>query len=134
MKKLFFSLLLCVSFTITAQETSASQEKAVALIKASGGDKAFEDAISQIGVSVSSENKEAYNTEAKATLDEIYTKLGTLYTEEFTDAELDELIKFYDTELGKKLSEKQYLISQKAMMIGQTWGMQVGAIAQKYAQ
>ncbi|SMC38643.1 DUF2059 domain-containing protein [Cellulophaga tyrosinoxydans] len=134
MKKLFFSLLLCVSFTITAQETSASQEKAVALIKASGGDKAFEDAISQIGASVSSENKEAYNTEAKATLDEIYTKLGTLYTEEFTDAELDELIKFYDTELGKKLSEKQYLISQKAMMIGQTWGMQVGAIAQKYAQ
>ena len=134
MKKLFFSLLLCVSFTITAQETSASQEKAVALIKASGGDKAFEDAISQIGASVSSENKEAYNTEAKATLDEIYTKLGTLYTEEFTDAELDELIKFYDTELGKKLSEKQYLISQKAMVIGQTWGMQVGAIAQKYAQ
>lgn len=134
MKKLFFSLLLCVSFTITAQETSASQEKAVALIKASGGDRAFEDAISQIGASVSSENKEAYNTEAKATLDEIYTKLGTLYTEEFTDAELDELIKFYDTELGKKLSEKQYLISQKAMMIGQTWGMQVGAIAQKYAQ
>jgi uncharacterized protein len=134
MKKLFFSLLLCVSFTITAQETSASQEKAVALIKASGGDKAFEDAISQLGASVSSENKEAYNTEAKATLDEIYTKLGTLYTEEFTDAELDELIKFYDTELGKKLSEKQYLISQKAMMIGQTWGMRVGAIAQKYAQ
>ncbi len=134
MKKLFFSLLLCVSFMITAQETSASQEKAVALIKASGGDRAFEDAISQIGASVSSENKEAYNTEAKATLDEIYTKLGTLYTEEFTDAELDELIKFYDTELGKKLSEKQYLISQKAMMIGQTWGMQVGAIAQKYAQ
>ena len=44
----------------------------------------------------------------------------------------EELVAFYNTDLGKKLAEKQLGLTQKAMMFGQSWGMEVQTIAQKY--
>ncbi|QWX83686.1 DUF2059 domain-containing protein [Cellulophaga sp. HaHaR_3_176] len=134
MKKLFFAIILLATLSIQAQENSAIQAKGIELIKVSGGASAFEDAIAQIGAGVGADNKEAYKAEANGTLNDIYLQLGVLYAEEFTENEIDELLKFYETDLGKKLSVKQNLISQKAMMIGQSWGAKVAQIAQKYAQ
>ncbi len=134
MKKILFVIALFIAITLQAQESTTIQEKAISLIKASGATNAFDDAIAQIGVGVPDDKKEAYTAEAKETLDDIYTQIATLYAVEFTESELDKLIAFYKTDLGKKLSVKQNLISQKAMMIGQTWGMKVGGIAQKYIQ
>ncbi len=134
MKKVVLVLILLVAINLQAQEKSVLQTKSEKLIKLTGAGKAFEDAIMQIGAGVGADNKEAYKKEAEGTLGEIYDQLGALYAEEFTEEEVDALISFYNTELGKKLSVKQLLISQKAMMIGQSWGMKVGGIAQKYAQ
>ena len=47
---------------------------------------------------------------------------------EFTQDEIKELVAFYNTDLGKKLAEKQLSLTQKAMMFGQTWGMEVQAL------
>ncbi|RKR14750.1 uncharacterized protein DUF2059 [Maribacter vaceletii] len=134
MKKVVLGLILFLAVTVQAQEKSALQTKSEELIKLTGAGKAFEDAIMQIGAGVGADKKEAYKKEAEGTLVEIYDQLGALYAEEFTEEEIDSLISFYHTDLGKKLSVKQLLISQKAMMVGQTWGMKVSGIAQKYAQ
>ncbi|WP_345190974.1 hypothetical protein [Algibacter agarivorans] len=34
--------------------------------------------------------------------------------------------------MGKKLANKQFGLTQKAMVFGQSWGMEVQGIAQKY--
>ena len=60
------------------------------------------------------------------------TIIGLMGMAEFTQDEITELVAFYNTDLGKKLAEKQVGLSQKAMMFGQSWGMEVSAIAQKY--
>ena len=44
----------------------------------------------------------------------------------------DKKAAFYKTDLGEKLANKQIELSQKAMELGQSWGMQLQAIAQKY--
>ena len=134
MKKVAFAIILFLAVNVQAQEKSVLQTKSEELIKLTGAGKAFEDAIAQIGAGVGADKKEAYKKEAEGTLGEIYDKLGALYAEEFTEEEIDSLISFYNTDLGKKLSVKQLQISQKAMMVGQTWGMKVSGIAQKYAQ
>lgn len=51
---------------------------------------------------------------------------------EFTRDEIKALVKFYNTDLGKKLAVKQLGLTQKAMAFGQSWSMEVQAIAQKY--
>lgn len=117
---------------VKAQDDASYKEETIVFIKLTGSVAAFENAISQLGVTVSDANKEAYKKEAYATLDGLYDKIADLYMDTFTEEEIKELTAFYHTDLGKKLAEKQLSLSQSALMLGQTWGMEVQAIAQKY--
>ena len=133
MKKVLLLLFLSTTLAIHAQDTSEFKKETIEFIKLTGSGAAFDDAISQIGsMMVSEANKEAYQKEANATLDGLYDKLADLYMSEFTQSEIKELVAFYHTDLGKKLAEKQLSLTQKGMMLGQTWGMELQGIAQKY--
>ncbi|MDD7885898.1 DUF2059 domain-containing protein [Flavivirga sp. 57AJ16] len=134
MKKTLLVCLLGITiiFQTNAQDNTEFKKITVEFIKLTGAGAAFENAIAQIGSGVSDTNKEAYTKEAKGTLDALYAKMAELYMAEFTQDEIKELVAFYNTDLGKKLSEKQLSLTQKAMMFGQSWGMEVQGIAQKY--
>lgn len=132
MKKALLVLLLFVTAVIQAQDTSEFKKETIEFIKLTGSGAAFDNAIAQIGAMVSEANKEAYQKEANTTLDGLYDKLADLYMTEFTQSEIKELIAFYHTDLGKKLAVKQLSLTQKGMMLGQTWGMELQGIAQKY--
>ncbi|MEW4922404.1 DUF2059 domain-containing protein [Algibacter sp. 2305UL17-15] len=132
MKNLVLAFVLLSAISIQAQDTSEFKTETIEFIQLTGATKAFDEAINQIGAMVSEENKEAYTKEAKATLTGLYAKMSELYMAEFTRDEIQELVKFYKTDLGKKLAGKQLSLAQKGMMMGQSWGMEVQGIAQKY--
>jgi hypothetical protein len=134
MKKIILLGVFLLAFSAQAQENAVYKNDAVALIKATGAGASFDGAISQIGtaVGVSQDKNEKYTAEANGTLKGLYEKMAELYTAEFSHDEIKELLKFYDSDLGKKMASKQMLLSQKGMMMGQKWGMEVQAIAQKY--
>lgn len=132
MKKILLVCMLMVVFATQAQDNIDFKSETVEFLKITGAGAAFENAIAQIGAGVSEENKEAYTQEANGTLIGLYDKMADLYMAEFSQDEIRELIAFYNTDLGKKLAEKQLGLTQKAMSFGQSWGMEVSAIAQKY--
>ncbi|MCB4798347.1 DUF2059 domain-containing protein [Neotamlana laminarinivorans] len=134
MKKLVLLCLFVLALTtqVQAQDNAAFKTDTVEFLKLTGAGAAFEKAIEQIGAMVSLENKEAYRKEATGTLDGLYEKMADLYMAEFTHDEVKELTAFYKSDLGTKLAEKQVMLTQKAMSLGQTWGMEVSGIAQKY--
>ena len=125
-------LIFAVSTQAKAQENSEFKNETVEFLKLTGAGDAFESAINQIGAMVSEVNKADYTKEASGTLDGLYEKMADLYMVEFTQDEIKELIAFYNTDLGKKLAEKQLGLTQKAMLFGQSWGIEVQTIAQKY--
>ncbi|TGV03825.1 DUF2059 domain-containing protein [Flavivirga rizhaonensis] len=127
MKKILFVCMLMLTITVKAQENTEFKDVTVKFIKLTGAGAAFENAIGQIGAGVSEANKEANKT-----LEPLYIKMADIYMAEFTIDEIKELVAFYKTDLGKKLSEKQLGLTQKAMIFGQSWGMEVQGIAQKY--
>ena len=133
MKKILVSCLFLavVSFS-QAQENSDYKNETIEFLKTTGAGSAFENAITQIGTMVAETNKAAYIKEAQGTLEDLYSQLAELYMAEFTHEEIKELVVFYKTDLGKKLAEKQLGLTQKAISLGQAWGMKVQAIAQKY--
>ena len=134
MKKILLLCLFAVAvFQTQAQNDDTFKSETIEFLKLTGAATAFENAIDQIGAAVTIENREAYTKEAMGTLDGLYSKMADLYMEEFTHDEIKELVAFYNTDLGKKLAEKQLGLTQKAMMFGQSWGMEVQAIAQKYS-
>jgi hypothetical protein len=134
MKKVLFVCLFMVAFAAksNAQDDSGFKEETIEFIKLTGAGSAFEGAIAQLGMMVSEENKEAYTKEANGTLVGLYDKMADLYMSEFTQAEIQELIAFYHTDLGKKLAEKQLKLTQRGMAFGQSWGIEVQGIAAKY--
>lgn len=134
MKKILLlcTFVLAITSQVNAQDNTDFKKETVEFLKLTGAGEAFENAIGQIGAMVSEENKAAYIKEALGTLDRLYDKMANLYMEEFTQNEIKELVTFYNTDLGKKLATKQLDLTQKAMMFGQSWGMEVQGIAQKY--
>lgn len=134
MKKILIGSLFIIAFVtkIQAQDNSEFKKETIEFIKLTGAGSAFENAIAQIGAMVSDANKEIYTKEAKETLVGLYNKMAELYMAEFTHDEIKQLVAFYKTDLGKKLAEKQLGLTQKAMAFGQSWGMEVQSIAQKY--
>ena len=134
MKKIALICLLMTlfSFQMQAQDNSDFKKETIEFIKITGAASAFENAISQIGTMVSEDKKESYTKEANGTLIGLYDKIAELYMEEFTKSEIKDLVAFYNTDLGKKLANKQLSLTQKAMSFGQSWGMEVQTIAQKY--
>jgi uncharacterized protein len=134
MKRILLVCLFALAITtqMNAQDNAEFKNETVEFLKLTGAGAAFEDAIAQIGAMVPTEKKEDYTKEANGTLVGLYDKMAELYMAEFTQAEIKELVAFYNTDLGKKLAEKQLTLTQKAMMFGQSWGMEVSGIAQKY--
>lgn len=133
MKKMLFVLALVFTFSVNAQDSSDFKSKTIEFIKLTGSAQMFDDAISQIGMMVPEDKKEAYTKEAQGTLNDLYSELANIYIKEFTEAEIDELIEFYNSEIGQKLASKQTAITQSGMAVGQNWGMSLSQIAQKYS-
>jgi len=54
-----------------------------------------------------------------------------IYSRHFTHEEILDIIAFYETPTGRKMTEKLPLITQESMMAGQQWGMEIGERIQK---
>ncbi len=76
---------------------------------------------------------ESYWTAFEEELDinELLNRLIPVYEKHFTKKELQQIIKFYKSPIGMKVSATQPLITQESMVIGQEFGEEV---AQKILQ
>jgi hypothetical protein len=133
MRKIILISAFLVAFATQAQGDLAYQNTAMEFVKITSMNARFDMAINHLGKNVLSAKKEVFQTEANATLESLYYETANLYMREFTQTELEDLVTFYKTNLGKKLAEKQTIISQKAMLMGVSWGKEVEAIAKKYS-
>lgn len=57
---------------------------------------------------------------------EIVKLIIPIYEKHYTEEEIDQLILFYQSPIGKKMVEKMPLVIQESMEIGQKWGMEIG--------
>ena len=58
---------------------------------------------------------------------ELIELVAHVYAEHFTTAELEQLIEFYESPIGRKLVGEQTEVTKETMAIGRRWGMAVGA-------
>lgn len=133
MKKIIVLSMLLVAFTVKAQDNTSGEKLAVELIKLTGSTNMFDTAIKEMGSKVYAEKRAAYTKEAEATLDDLYAKIAKIYIEEFSNEELNKLLAFYKSDLGKKLASKQTIISRKGLVLGVAWGHDIQEIAEKYS-
>ena len=136
MKKIILPILL---FVLTAHTTIAQdsllQAKVSKMMELSGAKANFDVAIDQmIGMQkqnymniLSDDYFDEFVKEAKTTgFEEISAQLVPIYLKHFTEAEIDGIIAFYESEVGRAMAEKSPVIMQESMQIGQQWGREMG--------
>ncbi len=140
-------LILCLVFgtslTIKAQEAlneSANDSYALKvekMLELSGASKNFEVAIETIlelqkesyGSILSDEFFDEIEKEIKVVgFEKLVPEFIPLYKRHLTEEDLDGIITFYESDIGKKLNEKTPLIMQEAMHIGAKWGEEIGEV------
>lgn len=135
MKNTFYAVVfLLVGFSGFSQEADAAYKaKAVKLIEINSG-ATFDVMLKPLYGMVAEENRDAFKAEVKASMGDLYDQLAVVYMESFTEAELDEVIAFYNTTVGKKMVSELPIIMEKSMQIGQMWGMKLQPLMAKYAK
>ncbi|WP_324719252.1 DUF2059 domain-containing protein [Salinimicrobium sp. HB62] len=132
-KVLCVVFLMFMGFQSQAQVKNDVQKKAVELIKMTSGQQ-FDIILEPIVKMMPEENREAFKKEMMTSLEDIYTKLAQVYIEEFTEAEIDEILAFYQTPVGEKMRAITPELTRKGMEIGQQWGQELQPIMMKYMQ
>ncbi len=59
-------------------------------------------------------------------IDELVELLVPVYQKYLTQEDLEEIIAFYKTPVGKKFALRNPAIMQESMQVGQQWGMKIG--------
>ncbi|MCL2026706.1 MAG: DUF2059 domain-containing protein [Leptospirales bacterium] len=135
-------LFQCLSFVYanTKSGTDAEYVKALnMLFDVSGNTELYNMTIKQILAilreqhpDISEENWIAIEKEfTEVSLNELTVMLMPVYKKYLTIDDLKEIIKFYNTPVGRKYSKNLLPLTQDAMMVGSEWGRKIG---QKFSE
>ena len=134
MKKIILLFLFAVSFTgINAQEKSY-KETLKEMLVISGSEETFKVAITQMvamyrqqSSSVPVEVWDEVEKEFKKTsMDDLVDMLVPVYQKHLTLSDIQGIISFYKSPVGKKYAKQTPSIMQESMQVGAKWGAQLG--------
>lgn len=63
--------------------------------------------------------------------EDLIRRIIPVYTKNFSEKEIDDLLAFYQTSTGKTMIEKMPVILQESMSIGETWGRELSQALEK---
>ncbi|MCK4677882.1 MAG: DUF2059 domain-containing protein [Bacteroidales bacterium] len=136
MKKIISILTLLLVFTtISFGQVDTNYSKTLKkMFEVSGTEESYKAIITQLITmfkqqysDVSAEIwDELANEFVKTSLNDLVDMLVPIYKKYLTQNDLEELIKFYHTPVGKKFAKNTPLIIQESMQVGQQWGVKMG--------
>lgn len=133
MKKLILAVaIILVSQFGMAQD--AFKADVLKVLKASGSGAQMELAKEEVMASIPEENRADFSKDFDASLPSLYDKMVKVYMEAFTHDEVKQMLKFYDSPVGKKITEKAGELTKKNMVAAQEWGMELQGLMMKYMQ
>ncbi len=132
MKKL---IVLCFCFmSFSAMQAQDFKSDILKYFKLSGGDSGIEIAKSQLLPMIPEQHHAAFTKDFQASLSTFYDKMVEIYMQEYTHTEIKEILVFYDSPVGKKITAKTGELAQKSIQIGQAWGQTLEPIMMKYME
>lgn len=133
MKKFIVTItVVLVSHFAMAQD--AFKQDVLKVLKATGAAAQMELAKEQVMGNIPEEKKAAFSKDFDDSLPSLYDKMAKVYMEMYTHEEVKQILKFYDTPVGKKMSNKAGELTQKNMEAAQEWGMELQTMMMKYMQ
>lgn len=133
MKKnvLTFAFLLITAFSFSQD---AFKNDVVKYLEVSGQANTFKMITKDLVANIPEAKQADFKKELDASIGDLLVKMADMYMTEFTHDEIKALLKFYDSPVGKKLTDKTEVLYNKGQAVGQEWGMGLQALMMKYMQ
>jgi hypothetical protein len=133
MKKLFIAgaFFFIAHFAIAQDAFKADVLK---VIQQSGAAAPMQMAKEQVMENIPLTKREAFSKEFDATLPALYEEIAKIYMEVYTHEDVKQMLKFYESPIGKKMSSSLGEITKKSTVAGQEWGTGLQSIMMKYMQ
>jgi uncharacterized protein len=78
---------------------------------------------------------DAFLERARREISHLVDEMVPIYAAHFTPAQLTELVRFYESPLGRHVAEVQPLVTQESIQAGQRWGGAIGrAVAESLSE
>ena len=126
MKKGLLFLAAFVLLTFGAQAQSAEFKASVRKLMAVSGSDATLKMIPEQILSMIEQQAEIQAMFSEEALLSLMDRMVPIYAKYYTQQDMDDLIAFYDTPLGKKLSTVQPQITLESMSVAQQWAAEIG--------
>lgn len=136
MKKVFstLALFLFVSLSAFAQTNEAYKDALTKMFQISGTEQTYQAAIEQMFIMFKGQYpetseemwKELEGEFQQTSMGDLVELLVPVYQKHLTLSDVNGLIAFYETEVGKKFASKTPFIMKESMQVGQQWGMKIG--------
>ncbi len=136
MKKiiLLFAITLMTSGFCFSQDNVVYKTAIKKMMLVSGSENTYKVAINQIITMMKQQKPEVpkefwdamIEEMLKSSIIDLTDMLTPIYQRHLTLADIQQLIAFYESPIGKKFAEKTPLITQESMQVGQEWGMKMG--------
>lgn len=136
MKKVLtvLSFMALISYSGYGQAGSEYEATLKTMFEVSGSEQSYQAATKQIFKTfkqqyahLGAETLDDLEKEfTETSLDDLTAMLAPVYVKYLTQEDLEGLIAFYRTPLGKKFAKNTPFIMQESMQVGQQWGMKIG--------
>lgn len=132
MKKILFVVaFVCAANFASAQDAKADVKK---LIQLTGASAQMDMAKKQVSGMIPADKKEAFLKDFDAIIKPFQDRQEQFYLKEFTADEIKQIIKFYESPLGKKYTDKNVKLGEQNMADTQEMMGKMQELMMKYMQ
>lgn len=132
MKKILLSIAFLLVAQITIAQDASLKADVLKLISISGADAQIKLVKPKILSMILENKKENFSKDFDASIPGLLDKMANIYMEIYTADDVKAMIVFYESPVGKKMSEKAAELGQKSMQAGQEWSQELQGLMAKY--
>ncbi|MCT4615543.1 MAG: DUF2059 domain-containing protein [Marinifilaceae bacterium] len=134
MKFKIIALCLCFIYSLNVEaqkeKKNTYEQKLFSMFKLSGSNETYKSIVNGFVNIQKLQNDELDNSTWEiirseflaSSIDQLIVMLVPVYKKYLTESDLDELIKFYNSDIGKKFSKINPIITSESIMVGKEWG------------
>jgi hypothetical protein len=134
MKKIILAFAFVLTTQFVSAQDAAFKADVMKVIKMSGATAQMDSAKKQIMAMVPEAKQAEFSKDFEATMPAFYDKVAAIYMKEYTHADVKEMLKFYESPVGKKIADKAGIMFEQSMLAGQEWGAGLQELMMKYME
>ncbi|MBE98353.1 MAG: hypothetical protein CMP77_00045 [Flavobacterium sp.] len=134
MKKLLLIAAFILTTSVGFAQSDAFKADVKKLMELSGSTDQMDMAKKQVIAMIPADKQAAFSKDFEESLKPVIEKQQKFYLTEFTHDEIKQIIKFYESPVGKKFAEKNTKLAEANIQTMQEWSMELQGLTMKYMQ